>query len=110
MPSHHKQLENCKKKTKTKTIFFQTTRQQEAQGYDPLVKKTRQMSDTLLPGGTFRSRVQEGDLLKVNYGSLVEETEIRFGEDKRGWSLKGRIPESQELGREKGPKICTEIP
>lgn len=52
------------------------------------------MSDTLLPGGTFRSRVQEGDLLKVNYGSLVEETEIRFEEDKRGWSLKGRIPES----------------
>lgn len=69
-------------------------RQQEAQGYDPSVKKTRQMSGTLLPGGTFHSRVQGGDLVKVDYGNLVKEVEIRFGEDKRGWSLRGRIPES----------------
>lgn len=69
-------------------------RQKEAQGYDPLVKKTKQMSDTLLPGGTFHSRVQGGDLLKVDYGSLAEEIEIKFGEDERGWSLRGRIPES----------------
>ena len=59
-------------------------------------------SETLLPGGTFHSRVQEGEPPERRswMSHWIEETEVRFRGNKRGWNLWGRISNSWDVGRE----------
>ena len=69
------------------------------------------MSEILLPGGTFRNRVQGGEPPEswTWQSHLVEETEIGLGGPKET-GIDGTEHQSQKLGREKGPKLCTEVP
>ena len=106
MPPHQKKLENWKK------IVFQTLRQ--TTGNPGLMTREwrKTGSETLLPGGTFHSRVQEGEPPERRswMSHWIEETEVRFRGNKRGWSLWGRISNSWDVGKEKAPEVHTEVP